>query len=178
MFVVDALVSALPFPSLAQLFPDLAPIELASLYVVNIGFSKIAFPHNGYGYLVPTQENHPLLGMIWDSSIFPQQSEGIRLTAMVRAQTACVEEAVREALRSHLKLIEEPDLLEITKINQSIPQYTLGHLNRLQSWEQHLSGLYLSGAHTTGVSVEGCIARSNLLVRRLIPGYLQHEQND
>ena len=159
LFVADHVVSALPFPVLARLFPSLIPLHHVSMIVANIGFSSFEFPHRGYGYLVPTRENQSLLGMIWDSAIFPQQA-GTRLTAMMRAGTAFPEETILHALRSHLGISQQPDRIDIHHPETAIPQFTLGHAQRLQSWENALPGVALLGNYTDGVSVEKCISRS------------------
>jgi oxygen-dependent protoporphyrinogen oxidase len=154
----DAIFSALPASSLARLIPSFPKIESASLSLVNLGFlKKFRFPHEGYGYLAPKE---PLMGMIWDSNIFPQQN-GIRLTAMIRAEVSNPEAAALHALNTHLKINQSPDFIQTTRINQAIPQLVLGHVDRFAAWERTLSKkIHILGNFIIGPSVEQCVVRA------------------
>jgi protoporphyrinogen oxidase len=85
----DYVVSALPASALAQVLPPddagfgpairaAAAIPYASVGVVNLGYrhqlaSSPAAALNGFGYLCPARERAGVLGMTWDSSVFPGQ---------------------------------------------------------------------------------------------------------
>jgi protoporphyrinogen/coproporphyrinogen III oxidase len=155
----DRIIFALPFPELKRLLPSAPLLDHASLLVANIGYSSLTFSHRGYGYLVPTQEQQFLLGMIWDSAIFPQQ-EGTRLTAMLRANTPDPEKEVRHILHTHLGITRIPDVLEITSQSHVIPQYSLGHRCRFSLWKKELLPNIMLGNCLDGVSVERCIAQA------------------
>src|SRR5262249_33184471 len=93
-FEADHIFSAIPSTSLAALFGEshkelhqlLLGIPLASVVVVNFGFHRKVLKKKGFGYLIPSFEQEEILGVVWDSSVFPQQNllpEETRLTVMI-----------------------------------------------------------------------------------------------
>src|SRR3989344_2447057 len=78
------IISALPAPEIGQITKRWLNFSSRSLWVVLFAFPAHSFTKQGFGYLVPTQEKEFLLGVIWDSSLFPEQGQEVRLTAMVR----------------------------------------------------------------------------------------------
>ena len=77
---VDHVVSALPAaslsellsPSHAQLAKTLRRIETVTVAVVNLEYEGHVLPAEGFGFLVPSSEPLPILGVIFDSCCFPQ----------------------------------------------------------------------------------------------------------
>jgi oxygen-dependent protoporphyrinogen oxidase len=68
---------------------------------------------------------------------------------------------VREELRDTLGIATPPQFHRIYRWPQAMPQYTLGHLDRLDLIEQRLAGrpgLYLAGNAYRGVGLPDCIA--------------------
>ncbi len=128
----DHILSALPPP-----FPT------KSLWIVNIAFEGDLLPKKGFGYLIPTQENQSLLGVIFDSSIFPEQNIGkeTRLTAMVRAEETKPLEITLSALRTHLGVNGTPIYSSTFFAKDAIPQFEVGSLYR------------------EGISVDACVQR-------------------
>jgi oxygen-dependent protoporphyrinogen oxidase len=162
-YEADALFSALPAHALAHLLPDMPTIPYSSLAVVHIKLSHHAFTKCGFGYLVPSSEKEALLGMIWDSAVFPELGSG-RMTAMVRPGFD-PEAVVLDALERHLGWSHAPDSLEVHQIPWAIPKFLPGHALRLAEWRDRFHGLYLFGNYINGVSVEHCISSSkNVLI--------------
>lgn len=126
----DRILSALP-----------PPLPTKSLWVVNLVYEGV-LPKKGYGYLVPTQEKESLLGVIFDSSIFPQQNlKGeICLTAMVRAEEKQPLQAALNALERHLGLYY-PIYSSLFFAHNAIPQFEVGC------------------NYKEGISVDACIER-------------------
>lgn len=129
----DQVISALP----QNQFPR------KSLWVVNLVYRAQSLTKKGFGYLIPSQENESVLGAIFDSSIFPQQSrEGeTRLTVMVRAEEANPDQAAWSAVKRHLGIQESPLFTSIFFANDAIPQFEVGCQN------------------PHGISVEACVKR-------------------
>lgn len=108
---------------------SLYPIK-SSLAVVNLGYHNCQLPQKGFGYLIPTQENKPSLGVIWDSIVFPDQNhhpKDLRLTVMIRevkgwSDKDYLKEALeRVSLDLHLK--KAPDLFHVKLLREAIPQH-------------------------------------------------------
>lgn len=169
---------ALPAHAAAKILTDAAPqiaqslqaIPFHSLTLVSIGFAKGVKPPPGFGYLVPRCEGLDLLGMVWDSSVFPQQNSWpgqSRFTAMLRASCPHPEQVAVEALRQHLGIQQTTDLLLVKQVRQAIPQYLVGHGKRLEELfsavGRELPQVTLLGSSYRGTSVAECIAEARKL---------------
>ena len=185
-FKAKAIITALPLPPLKKLLAPLLQkspctfeIPYASLAVVPIGFNrKLKEVPEGFGYLVPSKEKSPLLGAIFDSSIFPTQGESpekTRMTAMLggalhpgflqQTDEEIKNVALRE-LRQHLRIkILQPDFIEVHRINSAIPQYAIGHCQQMECFQQELKRklptLQWIGSSVGGVSIGDCIKTAN-----------------
>lgn len=173
-----AAVADLVAPHLEDTAGLLRGISMASVSVVNLGYRKRHLKQNGFGFLVPSQENEEILGMIWDSCVFPQQNQQIeetRLTVMMggmRYPEICQlgdDEQLKMALKAaskHLQIDVLPDASGVSVARDAIPQYTVGHIERVLAIKQ---GLHRLSPHLTclgcafdGVSVNDCIAQAEL----------------
>lgn len=176
-----AVIGALPLNPLKQLLKPHIPeissvidIPYASLAVVPLGFKKeLPCMKDGFGYLVPTSEKSPLLGAIFDSSIFPDQGSGhlkTRMTAMLggdlfkdvieKSDEEIKELAIKE-LSSHLHSPLTPDFIEVHRARSAIAQYIPGHLRKVQELqtllEKKLPHFDWIGSSVGGVSIGDCI---------------------
>jgi oxygen-dependent protoporphyrinogen oxidase len=151
-YKADRILSALP-----------SPFEKQPLTVVNLAFAGNVLSKQGFGYLVPTSENEKILGMIWDSSVFPQQNRGneTRMTAMMRSGS--VADAV-DAAKRHLGIAKEP--IHTSAYVASIPQFNVGYYKQIAEYEKNSSSLLL-GNYLEGPSVEACIQRSYRIISTL-----------
>lgn len=177
VFKADYLFSTLPTWALAPLIKphdqllaeNLRNIEYKSLTTIHLGFHTNVLKNQGFGYLIPSTENENVLGMIWDSSIFPQQNERnneTRLTIMLEDkydENKCREISL-DVLKRHLGIQQKPDLIHISKLEKAIPQYTIGHQTRIKNIElqtkQLSPRLKLLGSAFGGVSVAERIAEA------------------
>ena len=163
-WVCDRIVSALPAPAIGPLFNE--PFASNSIAVVHLIYDRSVLPKQGYGYLIPTREKEPLYGMVWDSSIFPQQNQRgeTRLTAMVRPEEPDPIEAALDAVRRHLGCRERPIFTSLSKAEGAVPQLLIGHKEKIARFEARMQrevpSLTLVGNYFEGVSVEAAIQRS------------------
>lgn len=161
------LVLALSAPAAASLFKNdpiakdfFASIPSTSLTVVNVAYQNLKLNYPGFGYLVPTSEKEKVLGVVFDSSIFPQQNSKneTRLTVMLRHGDS--KEAL-DAIKRHLGIQQEPNEVHVKKYSHAIPQYQIGHLKRVNGFEEHLVKHYphitCLGNYLHGVSLNHCI---------------------
>ncbi|MFN4174153.1 MAG: protoporphyrinogen/coproporphyrinogen oxidase [Parachlamydiaceae bacterium] len=105
----------------------------ASLLVINLGYSKPVLKYKGFGYLVPSYLNEPILGCVFDSNVFPEHNQTIgqtRLTLMSggalfpeRLDDPLILEKSLFTLKKHLGINIDPDYIKITKCLDAIPQY-------------------------------------------------------
>lgn len=164
----------------------IATIPYPSLSVVCLGYrkEKIAASLDGFGFLIPSTEKRKILGTLWDSSIFPNRApEGhVLLRSMVggaRASSLALENDSRLLKLVEKEMLEimgikaDPDFVRIYRHEMAIPQYTAGHLGRLNEIDSILAkhtGLYLTGNAYRGVSVNDCIENSYKLAGSIAEG--------
>lgn len=123
-------------------------------------------PLAGFGFLVPKVERRQILGTLFSSSMFESRApEGIvLLTTFVGGRRAPRLAAIDDtplAALVHGELAallgaHNPASTVITRWPNAIPQYTLGHLERLRSIdeaEDALPGLRFSANYRGGISV-------------------------
>ncbi len=176
----DAVVLACPSFTQAQLVetfdPDLtsllSEIRYNSVVVVALGFrrSDIECDLAGFGYLSPQHKRRDVLGVLWSSTIFDHRAPA----GMVLVQAMCggwnrpdlvgwdddrLVRSVRDELRTSLQIEADAALVRIVRWPQAIPQYHVGHLERLAAIElrrrQH-AGLFLTGNSFRGIAVNDC----------------------
>lgn len=161
----DQIFCALPRPAVSQLTSRSFPEQ--SIWVVSLGYSQTLLKRQkGYGYLIPSKEQEAVLGMIWDSDVFPKQHPlGTCLTVMLRPST---QEPLQEALRAvekHLQIQETPRFHRATLAQEAIPQFEVGYGKEIAQFEQTMKGAFprmiLLGNYWESPSVEACIARSH-----------------
>jgi oxygen-dependent protoporphyrinogen oxidase len=189
------LVLATPAFVTAKLLAGLAPeattllnaIPYADVHVLGLGYDRIDVPHllQGFCFLTPRGEGLRSLGVLYGSSIFPDQvPEGKVLLRVIAGgvpdpdftilSEAEVLAVVRRDLRISLGITAEPELVQHIPWKRGIPQYTLGHLARLNQLDQALdafTGLHLTGNAYRGVAVNDCIREAKALALRLAQDY-------
>ncbi|XP_017201224.2 protoporphyrinogen oxidase isoform X2 [Oryctolagus cuniculus] len=181
----DHIISAIPAPALSKLLPAeaaplarvLSTITAVSVAVVNLQYRGAHLPVQGFGHLVPSSEDPGVLGIVYDSVAFPEQDgspPGLRVTVMLGGSWLQTLEAsgrvlpqelfqqqAQEAAATQLGLKEPPSHCLVHLLKNCIPQYTVGHWQKLESAMQFLAAqrlpLTLAGASYEGVAVNDCI---------------------
>jgi oxygen-dependent protoporphyrinogen oxidase len=183
----DCLIVATPPPEAGLMVEDfdqelakpLAAIQSSTIAVVALGFkaADIENPLDGFGYLIPRSEGKRSLGVLWSSSIFEKRNpEGTKLlTVMIggahdpEAVTLSDEELIRTAISEsdpQLGITGDPVMTRIIRHHSGIPQYNVGHGQRLKTIESRLSehpDLYLAGNGYYGISANDCIRHAGEL---------------
>ena len=150
----------------AKYLPFFSSFKSLTLSCVNVAFSSALVPKDGFGYLVPSTEKDTILGVIFDSSVFPQETKEnmSRVTVMMRGEKNAEERAL-SALKRHLGISEKPLFIKAHTYKNYLPQLPVGHLrnvDRLQSDSISFIGNYIHGA-----SVNRCINEAKQVARRL-----------
>ncbi|TPX32223.1 protoporphyrinogen oxidase [Synchytrium microbalum] len=188
------IISSIPIPSLSRILPqsipktDLSAIPYVDVCVINLAYaSPNILPIDGFGYLIPPSENESILGVVFDSCALPQQDQVpmTRVTVMMgghafKAKFGEVDDVSNErllqvaleALSRHLGIKEEPIDVVVGVQRQCIPQYVLGHADRMGNIRKALdewSGNRISfiGAADGGVGLNDCIksARDTVMTK-------------
>ena len=150
-----------------------APVAtVASAYTA----ASVAHPLDGFGCLVPRKEQRRILGVLFSSTMFDGRAPAgtVLLTTFIGGQRhpelpgrpegeiAALAHAEHGAL---LGARAAPLFQAVTCWPRAIPQYTLGHLERVARAEaasRTLPGLFLCASWRGGVSVGDCIKNGHL----------------
>ncbi|GIW81018.1 MAG: protoporphyrinogen oxidase [Gemmatales bacterium] len=162
-----------------ELANEIGAIAYNRLAVVALGFRRDDVPHhlNGFGYIIPQRARTEVLGVQWCSSIYPRRAPGgmVLLRAMCggwnRPEVAGWEDdrllqAVRAQLHDALGIVAAPVFHHIVRWDRAIPQYLLGHRERVARVERRLQkypGLFLAGNAYHGVALNDCTERASVL---------------
>ncbi len=172
----------------AALADPLDAIRYAPVAVVVLGYDAGAFPHGpprGFGYLVPPGQGR-VLGALFPTSMFERMApEGkIMLRVLVGgaldpAAADLDDDALVRRVRDDVEPVVgargEPELVRVLRHPRAIPQYDLGHLDRVGAVDARLRawpGLHLTGNAYRGVSLVDVVAdatRTADLVRDSLP---------
>jgi oxygen-dependent protoporphyrinogen oxidase len=157
----------------------LRDIPYASLAVLHLAIEQNAVEHllNGFGYLIAPDENCEILGCLWNSSLFPRRVPtgqclltvfvgGSRFPASVEKSDTALFESAFQNINPLLKFRKKPRLLAITRYDRAIPQYTMGHKDRvgiLLEIERRFPGIKFAGNYIGGISVGDVVTRATEL---------------
>jgi len=148
----DQIIAAVP----AYALTDDHPFTYATLTTVSLGWKGDLLPKRGYGFLVPSMEKEAIMGMTWDSAIFPEQNRGEQTRVCVMIEGEGNLEIALQAVKKYLGIEKAPDAHLIGCAIDAIPQYLLGHHKRLQHFQKRFD-LTLIGNNYTGVGINDCI---------------------
>jgi oxygen-dependent protoporphyrinogen oxidase len=138
-------------------------------------------PLNGFGYLVPRQEARSVLASTWSSVKFPHRApaDHALLRAfigragdddIVAAPEHDLLEMARHEWRTTLDISAVPTLTRVYRWPRGMPQYTLGHADRLAMIHSRLQatpGLFLAGNGYRGVGIPDCIEGGEMAAEQI-----------
>ena len=187
-----ALVLTAPAGEVARIVPGargegasgLADIPYSPVSTVHLAYRRadVAHPLAGFGYLCPSREGRPVLGVLWISSLFPErvESDRVLLTTFVggarQSERAFESEAtlIDVAYGEHERFLgvrARPVHAQVQRWERAIPQYEFGHLERVAEadrLESEHPGLHLAGAWRDGVSVPDCWKGGRRVAREIL----------
>jgi protoporphyrinogen/coproporphyrinogen III oxidase len=193
--VYDAVVLTVPNYAAASMLKGIAGVDThlidipyASVANVVMAFRRkdIESKLNGSGFVVPRDEGLTITACTWTSVKWlhtaPDELALVRCYVGRygddRGMTLSDDElisAVRADLRSTMDITSEPVFVEPTRWSQAMPQYPVGHLDRLRTFRGQLSdalpGVFVAGAGYLGVGLPDCIAQGKQAAQHVL-GYL------
>jgi oxygen-dependent protoporphyrinogen oxidase len=163
-------------PVVARLAPEAAAALQAIVYppvAIVAGCYRradVAHPLDGFGFLAPRRESPPILGCLFSSSMFSGRADastvllttfvgGVRSAPLALKAEEELAAGVAASLQGYLGA-RQPLWQVVTRWPQAIPQYTLGHLQRIAAVEQAeaaVPGLRFCANWRGGVSIADCI---------------------
>ena len=167
-------------PSAAELLRGIAYVDVAS---VTMAFDKSAVGElpNGTGFLMPPAEHEFIVGVSWLSAKWAHVADDTHQVFRVLVGRSgdsrwvdMTDEQIVATVRADLERIQgitaEPRELVVQRWPQGMPQYTVGHSDRLAALDAALldtPGLHLTGAAYRGVGLAGCVAQARALATTL-----------
>jgi protoporphyrinogen/coproporphyrinogen III oxidase len=161
----------------------LAPIEYASVAVVSLGYRRSDIRHSldGFGFLVPRSSGLRVLGTVWNSSLFPSRApeDHALLTSFVGGATdpsaaALPTEELANLVHSEistvLSIAADPVFASITIWPRALPQYNLGHGDRLGATAKLLQkypGIWLACNYLRGPAIGSCVEQALAVVKEV-----------
>jgi oxygen-dependent protoporphyrinogen oxidase len=157
-------------PLQPQISQTLQQFTYPPVACVVLAYPDTAFkePLRGFGNLVPRNQGIRTLGTIWSSSLFPGRTPpgwqvltsfigGATDPEIANLSSEDIVQVVHQDLQQILlSQAVQPKVLAVHLWPRAIPQYTLGHCQRLNQIDQHLKqmpGLYLCSNYIGGISL-------------------------
>jgi oxygen-dependent protoporphyrinogen oxidase len=189
----DAVCLAVPAYVAASLLSDaherlakkLREIKYASTATLNFAYRRAAIGHplNGFGFVVPFIEKRSLIACTFSSVKFSGRAPDghVLLRAFaggaLQPEVFALDEAEMSArveadLRQLLNIAEDPLFVEVAKWERSMPQYEVGHLERVDEIEKlakEVRGLTLAGNAYRGAGIPDCIRSGEAAAESLFP---------
>ena len=192
----DAVILALPgrpasrllagVPGAAAASAALGEISYASMAIVTLAYPVAAFPRlpDTSGYLVPAVDGHPVKAVTFSSVKWPQLRQRAADLIFVRCSLGRIgEEQVLQRDDAELTALAAADLAAatgvrgaptaslVTRWGGALPQYTVGHLDRVARIQASLATqprLAGCGAAYAGVGIPACIATARAAVDQVV----------
>lgn len=182
---------AVPAGAAADLIEPLTPqaagllraIPYAPIISAGLGYARgqVGHPLDGFGFLIPRVEGVRTLGGLFSSTLFPGRAPDGRvlITAFiggtldpeaVTLDDKAVAGQIGADLAAALTIDGAPSLVRLSRYRAAIPQYTIGHLDRIAGIDAELAalpGLHLHASWREGIAVGDCIRNAERLADSL-----------
>jgi protoporphyrinogen/coproporphyrinogen III oxidase len=182
----DAVILAVPAAPAARLLGGvsgapaavtaLGEIRYASMAIVTLAYQAAAFPRplEGSGYLVPAADGRPVKAVTFSTVKWPHlRGAGAGLHIVRCSLGRAGEEALLQSDDAELAGLaaadlaaatgarEPPAAARVTRWGGGLPQYTVGHLDRVARIRSAVAGqpgLAVCGAAYDGIGIPACVA--------------------
>jgi len=157
---------------------ELSAIPYTSTATVSLAYSQSELPRplDGYGYVIPRREGRQALACTWTSTKFPHRApNGFALLRVFIGRAGQENEitwdegglldVARQELRLTLGINTYPLFHRVFVWERAMPQYNLGHperLKRLETAIERWPGLALAGNGYRGIGIPDCIHSGEL----------------
>jgi protoporphyrinogen/coproporphyrinogen III oxidase len=157
-------------PALAE---ALREIKCVSSATVTTLYKKTDVPRelDANGFLIPKVEGREIMATTWTTTKWPNRAPddyimirsfvgGAFRQELVSLSDDEIMRLVKHELKDIIGITAEPEKFVITRWVKSMPQYTMGHPERLKTIREREAahdGLFLTGASYSGVGVPDCL---------------------
>lgn len=163
------------------LIEGLAKIQYTSSATIALGFKNAVLPP-GHGFLVPRTEARKLLACTFVHKKFNHRApdgqmllrcfiSSSRLPDLNSLRDENLIQSCRAELKDILGLTAAPIFAEAFRWNPALPQYEVGHLERVARMKAILDGMpnfYLAGNSFDGIGIPDCIRSGRLAAEKIL----------
>ncbi len=168
----------------AELAEKLTTIPYVSTATVTVAFKRDAVRHplNGFGFVVPKTEKRRIMAATWTSVKFDYRSPddavlircfvgGSKNAELVSLGDAEMLGMVLEELKDIMGIDAEPILSRVFRWFNSMPQYTVGHEERVAEIEALAArhpGLYVTGSAYHGIGISDSVRYAEITAKKVL----------
>ncbi|MBI5885707.1 MAG: protoporphyrinogen oxidase [Deltaproteobacteria bacterium] len=159
-------------------------IPYVSTATVSIAFKKkdIKHPLNGFGFVVPKVEGRRIMAATWTSVKFDYRAPddsvlmrcfvgGAKNAELVLLNDGDMIAMVRQELKEIMGIDAEPVLARVFRWMNSMPQYTIGHEERIEAIEEAVErhpGLFITGSAYHGIGISDSVRWSEVVAKKAL----------
>ncbi|KMK96857.1 protoporphyrinogen oxidase [Rossellomorea marisflavi] len=187
----DAIILAAPHHVVQRLLPQeeylefLKEMPATSVATVAMGFDNDAIKQkrDGTEFLVSRNSDFSLTAAAWTHRKWPHTAPtGKALIrsylgkpgdeAIVDLSDDQIEQIVIEDLNKIVELKAKPEFTIVSRYKQSMPQYTVGHRDRIREMarkaEESIPGIFITGSSFEGLSIPDCVVQGEAAVEKTL----------
>lgn len=167
-----------------QTYEALSGISHSSSATVSLAFdtTDVGFSLDAFGVLCPIAEKRDLMAVTYSSTKWPGRAPagktlmrgfvgGPQNQAIMEKSDEELAHIVQENMRGILGLKAEPMWARVYRWHLGMPQYTLGHLDRVATIVDRcetMPGLAIGGGSYTGVGIPNCVESGERAVTKVL----------
>lgn len=190
--LADSMVVSAPHEAALHMFSDYEHLfepfrDMSSTSVATVA---LAFPESavkkdidGTGFVVSRNSDYTITACTWTHKKWPHSTpEGKVLLrcyigrpgdeAVVDLSDDEIVQIVLEDLRKTMDIQDQPDFSLVSRWKESMPQYTVGHKQRVEKLEADLlkefPGIFAAGSSYEGIGMPDCIDQGEAAVEKVI----------
>ncbi|MRH44150.1 protoporphyrinogen oxidase [Aquibacillus halophilus] len=192
VYKADAVVLATPFFASQRMFSQYEFMDtLKEMKATSVANAALAFDASaikkdidGTGFVVSRNSDYRITACTWTHKKWPGTTtpEGKVLLrcylgrpgdeGVVDLSDQEIIDIALKDLNKTMNITQQPEFSVITRWNDSMPQYSVGHKDRLDeltnSMEKNLPGVYLAGGSYRGIGIPDCIDQGEAAVASVL----------
>lgn len=188
---VDCIVAATPHKvtqsmfSYYSFFDPFKSVPSTSVATVALAFPEQAIKKDidGTGFVVSRNSDYSITACTWTHKKWAHSTPKGKVLlrcyvgragdeAIVDLSDDQIIKIVLDDLKKTMDISMEPDFAIVSRWKNSMPQYTVGHKQRLETIKKHveseLPGVFLAGASYEGIGVPDCIDQGEAAVKSIL----------
>lgn len=189
--LADSIIVAVPHHTAASIFSQyeyfsvFKHVPATSVATVALAFPKEAIKKDidGTGFVVSRNSDFSITACTWTHKKWPHSTpEGKVLLrcyvgrpgdeTIVDLSDDEIINIVLDDLNKIMNITAKPELSVVTRWKDSMPQYTVGHKDRIndvtEKMSEELPGVFLAGSSYQGIGVPDCIDQAEAAVKKVI----------